>query len=348
METHALLIVTNGDAAVDRIGDSGVGSTRILAWKDVLHEGPVPNQPEAELRVTRSTFLATSGYGDRRQIEADLTRRDELLAETDAYDEVLLWFEHDLYDQLQLIQVLDRLGAQIREVSRVTLIVMPGYIGHASPDQLVAAYRSRVPVMTDLLRQGQRAWSAFTASSPGALAEISRMERHPLYALPAAIARLMQEFPDPVDGLTRTERFILSAASRASPITPRDLFSAYCHAETSVFMGDWSFWNMIRHLSSGDVPLISIDGWTFPKGDGWTYPQVIGGADEGRFLSSAVNATAAGREVLSGSANAITLRGLDRWIGGTHLRSEQHWCWDSKTNSLSGPHNSVRSRSPHD
>ena len=38
--------------------------------------------------------------------------------------------------------------------------------------------------------------------------------------------------------------------------------------------------------------------------------------------------TEAGREVLAGEADRVELLGIDRWLGGAHLCTDDHWRWD--------------------
>src|SRR3954470_10101532 len=81
-----------------------------MAWRDALHEGPVPAGLDAAgLRAVRAEYLAGHGWGDAAAIEGELAARDERLAAALGHEPVILWFEHDLYDQLQLIQVIDAL-----------------------------------------------------------------------------------------------------------------------------------------------------------------------------------------------------------------------------------------------
>ena len=79
----------------------------MLPWQDVLHEGPVPALPRQELLRTRARFLADCGWGRQQALLSSLERRDRQLLEAlgDGL-QVVLWFEHDLYDQLQLLDVL--------------------------------------------------------------------------------------------------------------------------------------------------------------------------------------------------------------------------------------------------
>src|SRR3954454_14586784 len=79
----------------------------LLSWRDVLHEGPVPDLPPDQLRRVRADYLATLGAAETAEVEAELLVRDERLAGAlESGEPVVLWFEHDLYDQLQLIQIL--------------------------------------------------------------------------------------------------------------------------------------------------------------------------------------------------------------------------------------------------
>ena len=45
-----------------------------------------------------------------------MERADQQVAAAAQYDEVILWYEHDLFDQLNLIQVLNRLGCDDFEI----------------------------------------------------------------------------------------------------------------------------------------------------------------------------------------------------------------------------------------
>jgi DNA-binding transcriptional MerR regulator len=100
------LHVTNGDSAGNTLRQTGLGGA-VLPWQDVLHEGPVPAGPRRELLQARAAFVSGCGWGSRRSILASLERRDRQLVQAlrDG-QQVVLWFEHDLYDQLQLADAL--------------------------------------------------------------------------------------------------------------------------------------------------------------------------------------------------------------------------------------------------
>ena len=62
------------------------------------------------------------------QVAADLTQWRAAIDDHDTYDELVLWFEHDLFDQLNLIQLLSHLG--MRPSKPVTMVQIDSYPGH--------------------------------------------------------------------------------------------------------------------------------------------------------------------------------------------------------------------------
>src|SRR5688500_1193726 len=140
----ATLHITNGDSAIPVIRAAGVGG-EILPWRDVLHEGPVRAELSLEeLSALRLAFLFDAYGADRERAQREFAERDALLAGAAARPEVVLWFEHDLYDQLQLIQLLDWFHTHPHP--RLTLINPPEYLGMAQPQRLAELFAVREPV----------------------------------------------------------------------------------------------------------------------------------------------------------------------------------------------------------
>ena len=126
-----MLHVTNGESAGAVIRATGIDGD-VLCWNDVLHEGPVPRASSRELREIRAKFL--SGWATAEDVLGSLTTRDERLARAAADGvAIVLWFEHDLYDQLQLLQILDLLAQESVDWQRVTLLCGDEYLGLSTP-----------------------------------------------------------------------------------------------------------------------------------------------------------------------------------------------------------------------
>ena len=302
------LHITNGDAV--QLAQTGLGGD-LITWKDALHEGPVPQGLSLdELRPVRARFLA--GLDDRQasEVDAALRERDQALASFRDRQEVVLWFEHDLYDQLQLIQILDWFSAQDLDGMRLSLIAAREYLGRLTPQELAALYPTRRPVTEAELGLARRVWGAFRSPSPTELVELMRADTSTLPFLHGALLRHLEQFPSAANGLSRSERQILEiAADGASSVGA--IFRASSEREQSVFLGDLIFVAYVRGLVRTKVPLLRIVKQADPP------------------VRTEVEITPEGRAVLGGDADHVRVNGIDRWLGGVHLRSGHVWRWDS-------------------
>src|SRR6266545_6626977 len=98
------LIITNGDSAAELLAAGGKAG-RILPWRDVLHEGPILGELDACTRL-RVGYLSRRFRIETADVAADFAARDAIIRSHGGFDRIELWFEHDLYDQLQLLQIL--------------------------------------------------------------------------------------------------------------------------------------------------------------------------------------------------------------------------------------------------
>ncbi|MDX6569163.1 MAG: hypothetical protein QOH15_1741 [Gaiellales bacterium] len=317
------LHLTNGDATVPGLQAMGLGGT-IEPWRDVLHEGPVPDVPEADLRRIRSRFLETYGAAGAGT-ELEFSRRDQTLV--DHRDgEYVLWFEADLYDQLQLIQILARLHDLEVPASSITLICIgefPGIahfggLGELDSDQLARLPGMAATALTSAgLRHATRAWAAFRAADPSGIAEITATPSRELRFVAEAFDRLSREYPSTRDGLSLTERRIL-AAFGDDHTAAGAAFVQTGTREIRPYLGDyWSF-NAMARLLTASVPLLESER---------------GVANVTRHTR--LRLTDFGRRVLEGSEDYVTTNGIDRWIGGVHLAGHLvPWRWNEGTESI--------------
>ena len=70
---------------------------------DPLHEGPVPDVPDEELIAIRAQFIWRRTDYAADVVAAELRAWRAAIDAADTYDELVLWYEHDLFDQLNLI-----------------------------------------------------------------------------------------------------------------------------------------------------------------------------------------------------------------------------------------------------
>lgn len=236
----AILHVTNGDSAAGELRTLFPGDA-VLPWRDSLTDGPLPPGLDLEeFSLERAGFLAHWSGMPPATVLAEMNARNSLLARHAGFSETVLWFEHDLYDQLQLIQILDWFRGRR---ANLKLLQAHDYLGELPAKSLAALFPLRQAVTQAQLDLASSAWQAFRSPDPRALEPLLE-HRQELPFLAGAIGRLCEEFPWVSDGLTRTERTV--ARLRAEGITGRgELFVAFCRTEEPRWMGDSSFFRIL-------------------------------------------------------------------------------------------------------
>ncbi len=316
-----MLIVTNGDMAADRIRGLGLDA-EILPWRDVLHDGPVEAAENlGAVSAARAAFLAEmSGRSEADEVAALAARDAAFEAAAAAGRRIELWFEHDLYDQLQLAQILwaAPAGADLH------LIQTDDHLTALDDKDFAALAGTAQSVNASMRAEALAAWTALTAADPS---DLDRMANGPVGALPhmaPALKRLVAEYPDARTGLPATLAMALSFLM-ALPATVAELFKQTQDAEDAAFMGDLSFARLIDDVALCQRPLIAGP-------DGTPLAPVMGGGREA--FGQQTTLTPFGVSVLIGAADHVAENGIDRWIGGVHLTAERCYRRSAETGGL--------------
>ena len=304
---------TNGDSVRNTLLETGIAGD-VVVCADVLHEGPCPADlsPHAFDEV-RARYLAEGEYALLAEVRTAFAARTHAIEQAVSEDEVVLWFEHDLFDQLNLLWLLDRFRHAGVPIERVRLIVIdrfPGVepfhgLGQLTANQLRTLFPGRTPLRPVQSEYAARSWKAVCHATPEPMlqASVGDPRDAALPFVPAALKRLLEELPGHLDGLSRTERQGLAAIATGAS-TLEQAFSVQALQEAAVFLGDLSFFQAMRGLADAAVPLLTLDG-------------------------NRVQPTLEGILALAGDADHAALNGLDRWVGGTHLTGKTpRWRWN--------------------
>ena len=320
------LNITNGDSAAATLSEAGVEG-KIISWRDVLHEGPVDSSLSLEeLSKGRARFISEQGWDDFAHVSGNFAERDRVIRHLDYFDEVVLWFEDDLYDQLQLIQLLDFFGRGAARGKTLSVIVVDGYIPPLSVDEIKRLDKVRQRVTAEQLELAKRAWKAFGSPDPTSISTLLDESTAPLKYLAPALRRHLEEFPSTDNGLSRSEREALSAI-QAGHTTPVAAFLEVARKQESIFLGDIIFYSYLERLSGRTDPLIT---WK----DG--APVIAPTSETSReFVEGELTLTPLGREVLAGRRDWQRVHNRTRWLGGVEIRpGEGGWRWDPSNREL--------------
>ena len=326
------LHVANGTCTTGIIEASGIPG-RLAIWADPLHDGPVPGAlTDDELLEVRARHLCGPEEGSDVRTADALRDWRRTIEARESYDELVLWFEHDLFDQLNLIQILALVRERLPRSTPVSLVCIGAFpgrprfkgLGELTPQELAPLLDTRQRVSGEQYELAGDAWRAFRSATPEPLDALRGANTGALPFLAPAITRFLQEYPSTTDGLSFTERRFLGLAS-SGPIDLRAAFPRMHDDEGAYYMTDTSLCDLAQALSAASPPLVSI----------------ARAADStGALPAHTITLTETGRAVLAGERDRVAACGIDKWLGGVHLRTGGPlWRWDeARQRIVRSPH----------
>ena len=296
--TERIVHVCNGDHTADKLSLADLpGDIRV--WADALDRGPLLPVDDAAHYAARGTYWG----GDAA---TKLARYDRDFDDATRAEELILWFEHDLFDQLALVRLLSRL-ARRGHTTNTTIVSIDRHpdvptftgLGQLEPEQLAALWPNRVTLSRDALEEAQATWVAVTANDPRALVFLMRRVKA-LPFLAGAIERHLEELPDPTSGMSRTERQLLAAVAR----------------------GEANLGAAVRAIDPR-YPITDV---------------VLAATLDTLRTCGFVEGTAItplGRQALAGAIDRVHEVGIDDWRGGVRLSGKGPvWRWESRERKL--------------
>jgi len=309
----SVLNIRCGSDIRDSLAEAGIEGD-FLEYSDPICRGPVPAGPDDDAyRSLRADFIAAAWERDRDETLEKLAEADDRLDKANEYDIIVLWFEHDAYDQTILIKLLDRLSDKPDSLERARLIQIDRFdglqhfngLGELSPEQLSTLPQRAVPVTQQMVDGAMAAYAAYRSENPLELVKVAQRDTPGLPFLRQALVRLCFEFPAAMDGLSLTERLTLQAIDSGAGTPGRCFIELNYNFDPQPFLGDLMYWDDIERLATASTPAITpIENWMSP-----------------------VQLTDFGKALLNREADWVKTNGIDRWIGGIHLTGDPDWRW---------------------
>lgn len=324
-----MLHIVNGDFVAEKL-KQGIVQGDILVWRELYPEGPVFVDPSANAgREARAQYLEKAmGIPSAEYIRISETQ-EMRLANADQYEEIVLWFEHDLFDQTMLCYLLHWFISRPLEKTKLSLLCIgafPGIecfrgLGQLSVDQMKTLSGTWQAVTQGELALGTAVWEAYCSPDPGKLAQL--LQDGDTAAMPFvhdAFQLHLSRYPSVYNGLGIVEQTTLELV-QGGLNRPVDLFQHVGNKLHWLGMGDLQYWHCLAKISQGPHRLLNIEGLNgFPD---YSNPALS-------FRHSMVTLTESGERVMEGKEDWIELNGIDEWYGGVHLQGRSvPWRWDT-------------------
>jgi hypothetical protein len=245
---------------------------------------------------------------------AGLRQAEQRLSAAHQYQRVVLWFEHDSYDQLVLARCLARLAEgplpaclELICIDRHPDVPRFNGLGQLGPAALAGLWPTRKAVTAEQIALGQAIWAALRQFDPSGLQAIAATGTPALPIAAPALWRHLRELPWASDGLSLTQRLVLDILAEA-PMRIGQMFAAMVNGrEPLVFMGDIGFLGTVEAMASTNPPVLTIE-----PGE-QAFPRL-----------ATISET--GRRVMAGQVDYLSLGPAERWVGG--VVSDGRWRWD--------------------
>ena len=323
----ALLHIRCGSDIYEGLREAGIPGS-FLEVSDPLCQGPLsPMHAPGALRRHRADVIASTykDIGNADQVFEKLEAEAWGLEHLDRYTRIVLWFEHDLYDQAILLRLLADFGKRPALQDRLYLIAIDGFagidrfigLGQLAPDQLAQLWGREAAITQAQLDEAAVLWARYSSGDPLALQDSLQAVGGTLPFARAALRRHLQELPWIDSGLALTEQLALTAIAEGAA-TPGRVFGRLMRdLDPQPYLGDAMFWPILAGLAKAPAPAVTaFSEWRDP-----------------------IELTDLGRRLLDGQGNWLDQGRLDRWVGGLHLVGQHPpYLWDpARSRAVPGP-----------
>lgn len=323
-----VLHIVNGDSVAEKLRQ-GIVQGEILVWREVYPHGPVfLDSAAVDNRSRRSQYLEQTMGIPRSEFVQGSEAQEKVLADFHKYEEIVFWFEHDLFDQTMLCYLLHSFSGQPLLKTKLSLLCIGEYpgielfrgLGQLSREQMETLSGTWKLIGAEELDLGRAFWQAYTSQNPQQLQQLLSQDTSVLPFAHDAFQFHLSRFPSTHNGLGIVEQITL-AMIQGGINSPYELFQHVGNKLNALGMGDLQYWHILKEMSRDPYPLIQIGGLQ-------TIPSYLDSSIS--FRDCIVTLTEFGKKVLDGKEDWIANKGIDEWYGGVHLQGYfPRWRWNT-------------------
>ncbi len=253
MSSH--LHITNGDITTNILNNLNIEG-EIITWREMLCEGRTTTDVGSEdFWKTRFDFLNTS-YKITKKTFIDFTLKEYRNLCKQNQDEIILWFDSDLFCQINMIAVVSWLK-RYRKGRKITLVQSGKIEGNENSvtfsnltkQKLTGLYKNRVELSKDDIEYADYIWQLYCSDSPLRLEIVYKFNpSSPFIYLGDAIKAHLLRFPSIENGLNQVENRIIETASQ-QVFENKDLFLKELLKDETIYgFGDIQYINKLNEL----------------------------------------------------------------------------------------------------
>ncbi len=251
----SLLHITNGDSFTERLKTLSVKGD-IITWREMLCEGKTLSSVGSEsFWKTRFEFLNKNYRVSKSWFVEKTLKEYRNLCNHKQQDQIVLWFEYDLFCQINMLAVLSWLKT-FRRHAEISLVcsgkeddsgVLYG-LNDLSDERLLALYENRTILSQDDIEYADYVWQLYCSDNPMRLENLMDYDNFQFTYLSDAIKAHLTRFPSIKNGLNAVENNILEVAVEEKPKSKRDFLGKVLKDQGNYGFGDSQYERIITNL----------------------------------------------------------------------------------------------------
>lgn len=254
----SILHITNGDSTTNYL-QSLEFKGEFITWREMLCEGKTSIDVGSEtFWKTRFDFLKSS-YKVTKKTFIDFTLKEyRNLCQKKDQQEIVLWFEHDLFCQINMIAIISWLK-RYRKGEKVSLVCSGDVKGskkrlglcELNNEQIQQHYTNRVELTQDDIEYADYIWQLYCSDSPLRLETVHKFNpMSPFKYLSEAIEMHLKRFPSIENGLNSVENYVIQTANKTNPTSKNQLVGNLLKNQEVYGFGDLQYFQKVDKLKT--------------------------------------------------------------------------------------------------
>ncbi|NQZ43626.1 MAG: DUF1835 domain-containing protein [Flavobacteriaceae bacterium] len=251
----SLLHITNGDSFTDRLNTLPIKGD-IITWREMLCEGKTLSTVGSEsFWKTRFDFLNKNYKVTKSWFVEKTLKEYRSLCNHKQQDRIVLWFEYDLFCQVNMLAVISWLKTHRRH-AEISLVCSGKEdasgnlyaLNELSDEKLLALYENRTILSQDDIEYADYVWQLYCSDNPMRLENLKDFENYQFAYLGDAVQAHLKRFPSIRNGLNAVENQVLKVAAEQKPKNKRELMGAILSNQGVYGYGDSQFERIIGNV----------------------------------------------------------------------------------------------------
>ncbi len=251
----SLLHITNGDAFTTRLNSMGLKGD-IITWREMLCEGKtLTNVGSESFWKTRFDFFHKNYKVSKSTFIERTLKEYRSLCNHKQQDQIVLWFEYDLFCQVNMLAVISWLKANRRH-AEISLVCSGKEdetdhlyaLNDLTTDQLHSLYENRIILTQDDIEYADYVWQLYCSDNPIRLENLTDFNNYQFSYLAEALQAHLKRFPSIKNGLNLMENDILQLAINKKPATKKELLGTILKNQGFYGFGDMQYQRAVSRL----------------------------------------------------------------------------------------------------